>query len=111
MSENTEPIKTVVIERPGDDEERKPRPAVVWLTPLTAIAVRVLRTYIQSLVGFLIGLPVYQAAGGTGIPADTFVQAFITAASLAVAPAVVAFLMNALELLARLDERAPELRA
>lgn len=82
------------------------------------IAIRTIRTYLQSFVGFLL-------AGGTGaveavtdavgvevaIPARDFLELCVIAASLSVAPAVIAMLQNAGELLAELERTKPELRA
>lgn len=82
------------------------------------ILIRTLRTYLQSLVGFLV-------AGGTGaigavtdavgvelnIPARDFVDLVVIAASLSVAPAAIALLQNAVELLTDLEQAKPEWRA
>jgi hypothetical protein len=91
---------------------------VKLLSKAQQIAIRTLRTYLQSLVGFLV-------AGGTGaigaitdavgvelnIPARDFVDLLVIAASLSVAPAAIALLQNTVELLADLEHAKPEWRA
>lgn len=110
MSTPTPPIPTIITDRlePG---ETRGRVSVVLMRPLLIIFVRVARTYLQSLVGFLVALPAYTAMGGSGIPAGTFLDAFALAASLAVAPTVVCALQNGIELLASIDVSNPGLRA
>lgn len=86
--------------------------------------IRTLRTYLQGLVGNLtnIGIggavavtavanltPEQQAAIRQVYSALEFWQVFLIAASTAVAPAVVSFLQNAVEILTKLD--SPETRA
>lgn len=74
------------------------------------IAIRATRVYLQSLIGFL-------TAGGTGIaeavgvPLDQFGGLLGTAATLAIAPAIMSVLTNALEFLTKLDVTNPGLRA
>jgi len=69
------------------------------------ILIRVFRTYIQGLLGFL-------AAGMVGSPnVRDFGVVLLSAASLAVAPAVVALLMNSAEILAKWDQTQPQIRA
>lgn len=66
--------------------------------------VRTVRTYLQGLVGFLM-------AGGTGaadavgvpLPAHDFLALLGVSAGLAVAPAIIALLQNAVELLSKLE--------
>jgi hypothetical protein len=72
-------------------------------TQLTLVGVRVVRTYLQGLVGFL----TVNAAGiDLGIPAMTFANSFLLAASLAAAPAVVSLIHNIIELLAGYEASA-----
>lgn len=82
------------------------------------IAIRTIRTYLQSLVGFLV-------AGGTGavealgdmvgvdvhLPARDFMDLFLVSASMSLAPAVISLLQNTVELLSELEKDKPELRA
>lgn len=110
--------KVVVTERPG-----APRDKAIIQTPSGAADVQIVtmswwkqsiirtaRTYMQGLVGFLV-------AGGTGaadamginMPVHDFVGLFVASASLAVAPAVITLLQNAVEILTRLDN--PQIRA
>jgi hypothetical protein len=81
------------------------------MTPVVQVIVRGLRTYVQALVGFLLlGL-----GGGLdnigGVQSSVFIVQLKIAASLALAPAVIAVLQNSAELLAKLDERMPKARA
>lgn len=72
------------------------------------VLIRVGRTYAQGVVGFLV-------AGSAGLPgplpASGFMNVMLNAASLAVAPAVVSLLQNAVEILSKLDASNPQLRA
>jgi hypothetical protein len=88
------------------------------MSKIAQILIRTLRTYLQSFVGFLV-------AGGTGaigavtdavgveinIPARDFLDLCVIAASMSLAPAVISFLQNTVELLADLEKGKPELRA
>lgn len=77
---------------------------VVVMGWLRQALIRTLRTYLQAFVGFIV-------AGGTGaasavgidIPARDFLQLCVSAGSIALAPAVIAFIQNAIELLTALD--------
>jgi hypothetical protein len=100
-------ISTVVVQRASDDS--KPDVVIRFLSPLRVVAVRGLRTYLQVLVGLVI-------AGATGaasgvMPPAAFGQLLWSCAGLAIAPAVICVLQNSVELLARLDESAPQSRA
>lgn len=81
---------------------------VVTMPAWQMIAIRAARTYIQCLIGFLGATP---AATALGIPLPQFGNQFVVAASLAVAPTVVAILMNLAEVLTNLDVSQPSLRA
>ena len=74
------------------------------------VGIRVMRVYLQSLLGFLLatGSGLAEAAG---IPLNQFGNAFVVAATLAVAPTVVSLLQNTLEFLTKLDMTNPGLRA
>ena len=79
-----------------------------FIQPFQLVAVRVLRTYLQSMLGLLTaGL----AGGAAGmIPFTDFQDLFIKSASLAIAPTVVSAIQNILEILAKWDSTKPELR-
>ena len=86
-----------------------PNLRVVVMNGALRVLVRVVRVYLMSLIGFL-GI----AATGT-LPTDPVApldawQKIVLAAGLALYPAFVSLLWNALELLARVDEKAPEVR-
>jgi len=84
---------------------------VITVTWYSQVGIRVLRTYLQSLLGFILAVGT-GAAGAVGIslPMGNFTELFISSASLAVAPAAIALLQNAVELLAKLDTSAPQMR-
>lgn len=121
--------KVLVTERPG-----APRDKAVLETPAGAadvqvvtwplwkqVAVRAGRTYIQSLVTFILagassasvrqGLEFTVEATGISMPANEFLALFLSAASLSMGPAILAFLQNVVEILAKLDSTMPRLRA
>jgi hypothetical protein len=97
------------IETPG---ATTPNVEVLPMRWWVQVGVRVTRTYLQSLLGFL-------AAGGIGISTETvkalgvtdFSSLFLASASLAIAPAVVSLLQNAIEILSQLDAAYPKARA
>jgi hypothetical protein len=72
------------------------------------LGVRALRVYLQSLVAFLTIAPA--AVAGGILPAE-FAMNVQQAALMAVAPAAMSLIQNALELIIRLDESSPKLRA
>jgi len=105
----TDANRVVIVDRPGPEI-----PVVlVKQSPLMAIGVRVLRTYLQSVVGFLVVLGV---GGGALLPIEQAVglaplwSKLLTALQLGAAPALVALLQNSLELLTALDVTQPRLR-
>lgn len=100
-------IKTIV--RP-DVAADAPYEVVTFepMHPVALVAVRCTRVYVQTLLGLL-------SAGGLGMvpgwtPGELAVNV-TQAATLSLAPVVFTFLQNTLELLTRLDERAPRWRA
>jgi hypothetical protein len=100
-----QPVRTVVTDRAGETE----RPIVaVKLRPLTLVLVRVARVFLMSLVGFL-GVSL---AGDlqTGLDVLEFGQRLHGAARLAVAPAAMSLIWNAIEMLNRWDVTRPEMR-
>jgi hypothetical protein len=103
------PDKTVVVTPPA-----LPNVLIRTMTPIAQVLVRALRTFLQSLVGFLIvvmaGRTIIDNVG-VMIPATDFLAALKIAASLALAPTVISFIQNLVELLARVDESFPKARA
>lgn len=87
---------------PGNPDVR-----VVVVSAVQMILVRVARTYLQSLLGFLGAAAV--GALDTLAPMDAWGK-IVTAAGLALFPAFVSLVQNVLEWLTKLDTRAPELR-
>lgn len=79
------------------------------ISPIAAISIRVAKTYVQSLIGFL-------AASGLGLapsvlPSGDFVHLMAKAAGLAVAPAVMSLLYNLSTLLTDLGDKFPVLKS
>lgn len=96
----------VVAETPGATQ---PNVVVKAIQLVMIIIVRGVRTFLQVLVGLL-------TAGATGLgsgvlPVGDFTMLLKVSASLAIAPAVVSIIQNTIELLAKLDQTAPTLRA
>lgn len=117
-----ENIKTLVTERPDgpQDGSTLKTPSgdanvkVVTLNWYTQVGIRVARTYVQGLVGFIVAVETGAAAGvgvAVGIPASAFMSRFWIAAGMAAAPAVMSLLQNIIELLSKMDETSPEFRA
>jgi hypothetical protein len=119
VSDTTAPVPVLTTERAGAPADGTViiTPAgradliIKTMTPVVQVIVRGLRTYVQALVGFLLlGL-----GGGLdnigGVQSSVFIVQLKIAASLALAPAVIAVLQNSAELLAKLDERMPKARA
>lgn len=105
---DTAPADNTVLETaPG-----APDVQVVTMAWYSQVAIRVLRTYLQSLLGFLVAVG-SGAAGAVGIelPMKDFGELLWSSAGLAVAPAVISLLQNAIEILSKLDATSPKLRA
>ena len=86
--------------------------AIVPMPAWKMVLVRTTRVYLQSLLAFLTAATTgFAGAIGVQMPVGDFWHLFRTSAAFAIAPAAMALLHNALELLARLDERKPSLRA
>lgn len=115
----TETVKTVVTARAGvPDCTTTPRGhvdiVIKAMAPVKIVLVRVLRTFIQSMLGFLGFLTLGAPAGATvGImlPPMGAWDIIVAAAGLSLFPTVVSLLQNVLELLAKVDVNNPELRA
>lgn len=111
-----EPIQTIVTERADGIEQTtkavtpadQPNVIVQPMPWYRIVLVRAARVYVQSLIG---GLTVTPAAVAAGVLPAEFAFSLQNAALLAVGPAVMSVLQNAAELLARLDESHPQLRA
>jgi hypothetical protein len=118
----TDPIPMVVTARDENPRDQtvlvtpgtRPNILVQTMTPVAQVLVRGARTFLQSLVGFLLvvmaGRTIIDNVG-VMIPAVDFLDALKIAASLAVAPTVISLLQNLVELLSRLDEVFPKARA
>jgi hypothetical protein len=119
VSDTSAPVPVLTTERAGAPAdgtviETPPGRAdliIRVMTPFAQVAVRGLRTYVQALVGFLL----LSLGGGLdnigGVQSSVFLVQLKIAASLALAPAVIAVLQNSAELLAKLDESMPKARA
>ena len=108
-------IKTLVVKRddtPKDETvavtpgSTAPNLVIKTLRPLSVVGIRTARVYLQALVGLLVA----GGIGATSVPGGHFGAAFVQAATLAIAPAAITALQNTIELLAKVDEKAPELR-
>ena len=112
-----EDIKTIVTQRTSEGVESSyarttgtdtPNLIVQALSPLRVITIRTARVYLQSVTGFVTaGLTGFDG----GIMPDEFGALFVIACKLAVATAAVTAVQNFGELLAKLDQKYPELRA
>lgn len=105
----TSPDATVTAVTPSD----QPNVTVQPITIAKRITIRAVKTYLQSLVGFLL------TAGFTGsvapnvapVPLQTFTDVALTAAVAALVPAAMSALTNLLILFTRLDESNPSVMA
>lgn len=99
----------VVVDRPGPEV-----PVVVVGIPWwRVILVRGARTYLQTILGLVVvGLvvPAGVVAGDPRALGASFGSVLVYALVAGLAPLTISLLQNALELLASLDTRAPELR-
>ena len=103
------PTAVTVTERPEAAGTIEVRP-MPWYA---AIGVRVVRTYLQALVGFIGAAFVLPAVlpDGSGLVLGPYADRLVTAAQLAALPAFMSLLQNALEILGKLDATNPQLRA
>lgn len=99
--------KVVVVDRPGIEA-----PIVVPLPWWQMVLVRTTRTYLQALVSFLGAAFLVPGVlpAATGLVLMPYGDRFLVAAQLAALPAVIAAVQNLLEVLAKLDTSAPQLR-
>jgi hypothetical protein len=116
MPDDTTDIKTIVTKREDSIErnvtartpEGSPDVRVIPMTMVKQTFVRALRTYVMSLSGLLL-------AGGIGadqgVLPDRFGSLLWACAGMALAPTVMSVLTNMAELLARIDESFPQMRA
>lgn len=105
---------SVIVTKRSDDPSKPDSILIQTMSPFAQVLVRAARTYLQALVGFLLlalaGRSTLEAVGVVVAPGD-FVSALTTAAGLALAPTVIAFAQNLIEILGRLDEKFPKTRA
>lgn len=104
-----------ILETPPGKEDLQ----VVVMSWWKQAAIRTGRTYLQTLVTFILaglpsssvraGLETTTEAVGISVPADQFLGLIVSAASLALGPAIIAFLQNMVEILGKLDN--PQTRA
>lgn len=120
MPDKATDIKVLMTERPEGPENKsvlktpsgEANVSIRTMTWYSQVGVRVLRTYLQSLLGFILAIGTGAAdAVGVNLPVSDFVSVLVQSASLAVAPAVIAALQNAVEILGKMDTGAPQLRA
>lgn len=110
-------IKSILVARPDDGvtstyiatpDAASPNLIVSAISPLRVILIRTARVYVQSVLGFLL-------TGITGLDAglmpDEFVARLKVAALLSLSIAGMTAGQNFLELLGKLDQKYPELRA
>jgi hypothetical protein len=109
------PTKVLVRTKPGRPKEKLvkteadlPDLEVIALPELQQALIRAARTFIQTFLGALGVLGVSDAAGPGTISAAAFGDQALGAAMVAAISALIAFLWNAGELLARLDN--PKIR-
>lgn len=112
-----EDIKTIVTQRSSEGVESSyastpgtstPNYLVMALSPLRVIATRVARVYLQSVTG-IVSAGMSGADGGL-LP-DDFYTLFVTACRMSVAIGGITALQNFVELLTKVDQLYPELRA
>jgi len=101
----TDANRVVIVDRAGPEI-----PVVlVKQSPVMAVAVRTLRTYLQGVLGLFVLASVTQAA--TPLQLASGILGTLELALVGALPAaIVAALMNTIELLAALDVRSPQLR-
>lgn len=111
----SEPVKTVVTDREGIGTQPV---LVVKVSPWRLVLTRGLRTWLQTFLGFAGLLVVGSLVIDPGDWARWLTAAYLldlgqrtlVCAIVATAVSVVSVCQNALELIAKVDERAPELR-
>lgn len=112
-----DPIATVVIAREGGvvPEHLATRgehvpDIIVWvMSPIAVVLVRALRVYLQTIAS-LLTVGVASNAIPALVPLASVITNWKVAASFAAGPAFYCALQNTIELLARLDEKLPQLR-
>lgn len=107
-----DPISTVVVQRdaivntiaitPGSI----PNIVVKAMSPLAIVLVRAARVYLQTAVGLVTATPVLKDL----VPAAAALGSWKVALSMAIGPALVCAAQNTIELLARVDEKMPQMR-
>jgi len=101
--------ESITFHTPGDN----PNVRVVAVTIMSRVVIRAVKTYLQSLVGFLIaaGFTGAVAPGSVPLPFQTFTDVLTSAAVAALVPAIMSALTNLTILFTRLDESSPSLMA
>ena len=111
MAEEPE-VKTVVTKREDMTTKKELNEVGVIAMPgWQIVLIRALRVYLQGVLGFLTANTSGLTEAVTGIPIGDFGNHLLIALSLAIAPATLSLLQNALELLAKLDQTRPTFRA
>lgn len=108
-----EEIKTVVTERgPNKNSMTAADVDIVTMPWWQIILVRAARVYLMSVIGLLgsVGTGA-AAASGVQMPVGDFTTLLVACLGASIGPAVVSILTNGAELLAKLDQTKPELRA
>jgi len=82
---------------------------IVLVSAVRAVLIRVVRTYLQTFAGFLLGSAVLPSELDPLAPPEAW-QRIVMAAGLALFPAFVSLVQNAAELLAKWDVEHPERR-
>lgn len=106
-------IKTVVTERTNLlTEKQLDKVEIIPMPWWKIVLVRAGRVYLMSVVGLLgsVGTGA-AAASGMQMPVGDFSRLFLACAGASLGPAVISLLTNGAELLAKLDQSHPSLRA
>jgi hypothetical protein len=112
-----EDIKAIVTQRSNDGVEssyaqttggESPNIIVQALSPLRVITTRVVRVYLQSVTGIV---SAGMAGADGGLLPDDFATLFVTACRMSVAIGGITALQNFVELLTKIDQKYPEIRA
>jgi len=113
----TDDIKSVVVARRKDGVSDSyavttgvdaPNLIVQALSPLRVVVTRVIRVYLQAVVG-IVSAGMANADGGL-LP-DDFYALFLTACRMSMAVGGITLLQNLAELATKIDQKYPELRA
>lgn len=104
-------VKTVITDR-ADGPRGNFDAILIRLSPLRIVLTRAIRVYLMSVIAALALQGITQAFDpAKGLPVGQFLVVFVNALSVAVGPAVISLLWNTAELLFKVDEKNPALRA